>query len=331
MNVLLRNWFSLNKRDLPWREDRDPYKIWISEVMLQQTQVKTVIPYFYRWIERFPNVAMLASAPLEEVLKLWEGLGYYSRAKNLHQGAIYICENFGKKLPESTDDLKRIPGLGPYTIAAIQAFAFKKRVIALDSNVIRVLSRFFLVTGFIEKNETKQKLIQLGSSILPQKNPWEITEALIELGALICKKKPLCLSCPLQKKCLAFSKNMTATLPKKALKAKSIPLFRNVSILFYQGEVLVRKVPENEIMGGLYEFPYFEKGEDLTFQMKTSLVQKLSTVNHSFTKYKATLYPHVFHVDEKKDIPEYHWVEKDAFFKLPFSSGHRKIIQLLMF
>lgn len=311
----LREWFLTNRREFPWRGSPSPYEVWVSEVMLQQTQAAVVIPYFLHWMREFPDIEALARAPLEKVIKIWEGLGYYSRARHLHEGAKYVLEKHGAVLPDNEEELKKIKGLGPYTIGAILSFAFHKKKMAVDANVKRVLSRYFC----------DEKI----RDVLPNAEPYIIMEGLIELGALVCKKKPLCLRCPLQEGCLAYKEEKTDAFPKRAIKDKTIVLYRHVTILTFKNEMLVCKQGPG-VMADLYEFPYFEQKENLKkqiegrFGLKVEYEGELERVCHTFTKYRAHLHPTKWRVVEK--IGE-GWVAKNELHKLPFSSGHRKILK----
>ena len=185
----LKAWFLKEKRDLPWRENASPYWVWVSEVMLQQTQVSVVVPYFIRWMKKFPTISALAAAQCEDVIKTWEGLGYYSRARNLHKGAQTIVSNYNGKLPKTRNELLAIKGLGLYTANAILAFAFKKKAAPVDGNVRRVLARYDGVYESIDKTKVQKEIQSRAEKLLPERQSYLISEALIELGALICKKK----------------------------------------------------------------------------------------------------------------------------------------------
>lgn len=339
MPTKLAEWFSARKRSFPWRDNPTPYAVWVSEVMLQQTQAQVVVPYFNRFMEKFPSIEVLASAPLEEVIKLWEGLGYYSRARNLHQGAKMVLEKWGGELPSSDEELLSIKGLGFYTVGAIQSFAFKLKKPAVDGNVARVMSRYFALEEEINKAKTLKKLAQLTESFLPDKEPWVVTEGLIELGATVCKKTPLCEICPIASGCEAKRKGWETRLPLKKAATAITNLSRIVLIVQIKGKVLVRKVEEGKLMGGLHEFPYFaeeEMGdnvEELLIEkmgLKGVLARRLPSVQHSFTRYKAELKPHWLIV-EKGQAPEgYTLVSLQEAQKLPFSSGHKRVLSLLL-
>ena len=200
----LHAWFRKNKRDFPWRKTGDPYLIWISEVMLQQTQAKTAAPYYERWIVEFPTVESLARAPLSKVLKLWEGLGYYTRARNIHRAAKTIMERYHGKFPESFDEIHALPGIGRYTAGAIASIAFGIRKPVLDGNVIRILTRLFAINSQVNLTATKKRLWKLAGDLVPVDHPGDVNQAMMELGAVIClPDNPQCDSCPVSGLCLA--------------------------------------------------------------------------------------------------------------------------------
>ena len=331
----LIEWFKVHKRDFPWRKDPTPYKVWVSEVMLQQTRASVVIAYFEKWMQLFPDVKTLARASLDEVIKAWEGLGYYSRARNLHQGAKQIVEQFNGQIPSSREELMTIRGLGPYTIGAILSFGFKKRSVAVDGNVTRVLSRYFCIEENVCKQAVKKKIAQGAEAILDPDEPWVTMEALIELGATICTPKVRCEMCPLQKNCLG--KEKAHLLPIKNEEKKITHLKRAVIWLEIDGKVLIKKEEAGKVMAGLYQFPYFEMDEIwgggkiireifLAFNIEVQMIEKLPIVVHTFTRFKAYLYPIRFQCSTLKLIEGYEWVERSELFKFPFSSGHRRIL-----
>lgn len=328
----LKQWFLSQKRDLPWRNGSTPYAVLISEVMLQQTQVSVVIPYFLKWMEEFPSFEALAKSTEEKVLKCWEGLGYYSRAKNLRKAAAYILEN---GLGSSEAELLKIPGIGPYTAGAIRAFAFREKAAAVDGNVIRVLSRYFAIGEDVGKLKVQGKIRDLAAYLLPDHEPWIITEALIELGALVCKKTPHCEKCPLKLSCKAFLENKTADFPVRPRKTEVTKLFRTVLVFVANGKILIRKVPPGEVMAGLHEFPYFEKTnvEEIQglvksqFQLDAVPIRKFPIVEHGFTRYRASLEPVLLACGEK-EVEGYFWALFSDAKELPFSSGHKRILKL---
>lgn len=337
----LRAWFIAEKRPLPWREVNSPYAVWISEVMLQQTQVSVVIPYFLRWMKLFPCVESLARAPLEIVIKQWEGLGYYSRVRNLHKGACVLKEKWGGVIPSSPEELSQIPGLGPYTIGAIRAFAFHQKTAAVDGNVMRVLSRYYALEDPIDTSATQKKMRVLADECLPNHEPWVIAEALIELGALICKKQPQCSICPLRSSCQAYSKGLTEKLPIKKPRISITNLHRVVPILTEGQNYLIRRVPEGQVMGGLHEFPYFEVDDHRMeiaqvecllreiFATKGTLIDTLPQIRHGFTRFDVRLYPYLFQVPYFSAPLGCFWASSAEIGTLSFSSGHRRILAAL--
>ena len=332
----LSYWFKNNYRDLPWRKTSDPYAIWVSEIMLQQTQVATVIAYYERWMKTFPTIEKLAHASIDQVIKLWEGLGYYSRARNLHAGAKQILKEYKGVFPKETEQLLSIKGIGPYTKGAILSFAFKKRSILVDGNVKRVISRFFDIELDFSVPKNHKYLEKLLESILPENEPWVFNEALMELGALVCSPKSTqCSSCPVQKMCAAFQKNKVEKLPIKVKRKKQIKLHRLVFVFYHHAHVLIQKNEEG-IMQDLYEFPYHESSSSFkdidafienklnVFPLKT---QKLKKVIHGFTHHHVTLTPFYVELDNKPKNLEGYWVHQEELSKYPFSSGHRKILK----
>jgi A/G-specific adenine glycosylase len=337
----LKAWFQEAKRDLPWRYTTNPYAIWISEVMLQQTQVAVVIPYFLRWMERFPSIDHLAQASLDEVIKTWEGLGYYSRARHLHEGAQYLVKHWGGQLPAEEDKLKKIKGLGPYTIGAILSFAFHQKKAAVDGNVLRVLTRYFGLPDDISKASTVNKLRQLAQALLPDDEPWVMNEALIELGATICQRKALCHLCPLQLSCKGFKQGLVDSLPVKSKGAATEHLYRAVAIVQSDSHYLVKRGTKGKIMSDLYEFPYFEATpggltpEQLqdtlqrNYALKVDYKQLLPEVTHSFTRYQVRLYPIWFLCEELSVVDHLEWLSITQLQQLAFSSGHRHLFQFV--
>lgn len=335
----LKNWFLNERRDLPWRNNPNPYEIWVSEVMLQQTQVAVVIPYFERWMHRFPTVQSLANARLDEVIKLWEGLGYYSRARCLHEGAKFVVQHYQGQLPAEEEALKKIKGLGPYTIAAILSFAFHKRAAAVDGNVIRVLSRFFQIEEDITKNKTINHLREIALQILPDEESWIQNEGLIELGATLCKKKPNCLECPLRSDCKSYATGSVDRLPFKSTKFKTEYLYRSVPVIICDHKILIKRGQKGKIMSDLHEFPFFETNkngwtakklaEEVTQQLslKIDLIDQLEVVKHSFTKYQVRLNPILFKCNNLNAVEGYMWLSYEVLKQLAFSSGHRRIFE----
>ncbi len=326
----LHEWFLNNQRDFPWRREKTPYRVWISEVMLQQTRAAVVVAYFEKWMALFPDVYTLAKASLETVIKTWEGLGYYSRARNLHAAAKEIVENFGGEIPSSPEKLEKIKGFGPYTIGALLSFGFQKRAPAVDGNVIRVLSRYLLIEENVCRPSVKKRIELRAEELLDQKEPWITAEALIELGATICTPKPRCDDCPIQKRCLAYIEKKAEALPIKDAGAKITELKRVVFLIEADGKILVKKGEKGAVMADLYEFPYSEKGKEKKFDLEMKKIRSLPEVVHSFTRYRARLLPILFAASFAKEIKGCQWISRADLKKLPFSSGHRKILEGLL-
>lgn len=334
----LHEWFQENRRDFPWRLKKTPYRVLVSEIMLQQTRSSVVIDYFERWMKQFPTIEALAVAKIEEVIKAWEGLGYYSRARNLHAAALQIVEEFGGEIPDTSEALAKIRGLGPYTIGALLSFGFQKKAIAIDGNVARVLARYFLVEENIDKMAAKKKLADLAENSLDPKEPWVTSEAWIELGALICTPKPQCDLCPLRLGCKGYQTGKALYLPIKSARPETMALSRLVFLIEIEGELLVKKGAPNALMADLYEFPYAENFAHL----QKPQWKKLPSVKHTFTRYVAHLHPYHISLREKNglssflqgygitDVESYRWVNLREILTLPFSSGHRKILHSLV-
>jgi len=335
----LHTWFKNNKREFPWRVDRTPYKVWVSEVMLQQTRASVVISYFERWMALFPDIKALAAATTEQVIKAWEGLGYYSRARNLHAAAQKIVNEFGGTIPSTRSHLETIRGLGPYTIGAILSFGFQQRAPAVDGNVTRVLSRYFCIEENVCKQSVKRQIEGKADALLDENEPWITSEALIELGATVCQPKPKCSECPLQKNCIGLQQNKASSLPIKNQEPETTILRRAVALIEAEGKILLKQGKAGELMADLYEFPYFEMGKERWPREKTmrEILKKwdlkvestgiFAEVRHTFTRYKAYLYPERFQARCTKTIENYRWVNREELSSLPFSAGHRKIVQ----
>jgi len=254
-------WYRRQKRDLPWRKNKDPYRIWVSEIMLQQTRVDTVIPYFETFMERFPTVHHLAEAPEVEVLKCWEGLGYYSRARNLQAGAKEVCARYGGVIPNDKTAVAGLKGIGPYTSGAIMSIAFNKPEPAVDGNVMRVLSRYFCLDDDIAKPATRVNIEKLAVSLIPEDAAGDFNQALMELGALVCTpKSPSCLPCPVMEQCAARLAGRELELPIKTKAKPPRPEHRVAAIVTgtgeHSGKVLVRRRPDTGLLAQMWELPH---------------------------------------------------------------------------
>ncbi len=295
-------WYAQQRRTLPWRDHPDPYAIWVSEVMLQQTQVETVIPYFTRFLARCPTVAALAAAPLQDVLKLWEGLGYYSRARQLHRAAHVVVADCGGALPRTAAALARLPGCGSYTAAAVASLAFGEPVPAVDGNVLRVWCRFRAITDDPRTPTVRRAATAALAPVLRRVPPADFNQALMELGALVCRPRaPTCLVCPLAPDCAACQQGRTAELPARVVRAPTPHYEVAVGVLWHAGRLLLGQRPAGGMLGGLWEFPGGKRqaGEPLTatlvrrFAAETGLAvtpgSVIGQVRHAYSHFRITV------------------------------------------
>ena len=270
MNILhdtLINWFAKNRRDLPWRHSPSPYQVWLSEIILQQTRVNQGWDYYLRFIERWPTVADLAQASEEEVLKMWQGLGYYSRARNLHHCAQQVVNEYGGQFPADFEKLKQLKGIGDYTAAAIASIAFNLPHAVVDGNVYRVLSRLYDIDTPININEGQTLFAQLADELLNREQPGLHNQAMMEFGALHCTpKNPNCLLCPLQAQCLAFAHQTVMQRPVKLPKVKVTTRYFNYLVIRINGSLYLHKRSDNDIWKNLYDFPCIESGTPMTVE-----------------------------------------------------------------
>lgn len=249
-------WYQRAHRALPWRSTRDPYRIWISEILLQQTRVNTGAAYYDRFLERFPTLSDLADAPIEAVLRVWQGLGYYGRARNLHRAARILMEEYNGKIPSEPAALERLPGIGPYTAAAIGSIAFDKDVAVLDGNVSRVLCRVYGIRDDPKQPSVRRRLQELADDLLPGGRARVFNQAVMELGALVCKpRRPECLACPVKTICLARRENLIHRLPARSPKARAPVRARVVAAVEYRGRLLFKQRDPEGLLGGLWELP----------------------------------------------------------------------------
>lgn len=261
MNVSkkLRKWYNNNKRQLPWRESGNPYFIWISEIILQQTRVQQGMNYYFRFIERFPTIFILSESSIEQVLKIWQGLGYYSRAQNLHKTSRIIVKEYAGKIPNDYRQLLSLPGIGEYTAGAIMSLAFNKPYPAIDGNVYRVLSRYFGVNTPIQSAKAKKEFYEIANEILDAGNPGLHNQAVIELGALICRpRKPLCHECPISDSCFALQKNQVTELPNRKRQTSFIDRYFYYLLIRKGDSLFIKQRSEGDIWALLYEFPLIE-------------------------------------------------------------------------
>jgi len=325
------------RHDLPWKNPMTPYRVWISEIMLQQTQVATVIPYFERFMQAFPDVATLAQASLDHVLHHWAGLGYYARGRNLHKTAQILQEKYQGKLPECSERLQTLPGIGRSTAGAIVAQAFDQRALILDGNVKRVLCRFHCIDGWPGESAVEEKLWQLTDWHTPKQRLADYTQAIMDLGATLCtRSQPQCHTCPLQTKCLAYANQTQLKYPFKPRK-KALPVKHTNMLLLVnaRGELLLQQRPVKGIWGGLWSLPEFDDALALkafvrdTLQVKRAKLDPLAQIKHTFTHYHLFIEPKLLVLSGKSPcLQEYHllWFNQRAISKLGLPAPVQKLI-----
>ena len=343
----LLRWYSRNARALPWRRTRNPYRIWVSEVMLQQTRVETVKPYYARWLRAFPTLQALAHARSGDVLRVWEGLGYYARARNLQRAARVVLRSHAGRVPADPALLRRLPGVGAYTAAAIASIAFDVDTAVLDGNVQRVLARLHSVRQPIELPRTQRRLQQLAAQQLPPGKAAQYNQAMMELGALVClPRNPGCTSCPLRTQCGAQRSQLQALLPVRRAKPRVPHYDVTAGIIRRAGRVLLAQRPVGKLLGGLWEFPggKREPGEDLPACLKRELREELGLrvrvgaqvqqLRHAFTHFKITL--HAFECAAGRARPRalqaaaLRWVFPAALAQYPMGKVDRQIANWLV-
>ncbi len=339
----LINWYSEEKRDLPWRKERDPYKIWVSEVMLQQTRVDTVIPYFNRFMEQFPTIEALSNAEEEKILKAWEGLGYYSRARNLHSAVKEVHEKYGGKVPDDPKEISSLKGVGPYTAGAILSIAYGIPEPAVDGNVMRVLSRILSIWDDIAKPSSRKIFEQAVRELISHDNPSYFNQALMELGAIICTPtSPSCLLCPVREHCCAFHNGEQDELPVKTKGKKQRNVHLAAVVLQDEaGKTLIHKRPETGLLANLWEFPNIEinlpyrtEGEQLTefltkeYRVEVEIGDLIGTIDHVFSHLIWNI--HVYEgrlISLKEKNEELKLVSSEEIDIYPFPVSHQKMIK----
>jgi A/G-specific adenine glycosylase len=341
----LLRWYAAHRRDLPWRRvdergSADPYRIWVAEVMLIQTQVDAVIPYYERFLQRFPDVGALAAADPDDVLKSWEGLGYYARARNLQRAAALIVERHGGQLPRDERSLRALPGIGPYTAAAILAIAFDQPGLAIDGNLRRVLSRVY------DLAEPTEAALHESTGSLARERPGDVNQALMDLGSLVCTpRSPRCASCPVEDLCLAHTRGSVEARPGRKPVKRRPHYDIAVGVVWHGDEILVAKRPPDGLLGGLWEFPggkaqpgesleaavVREVGEELDIQVEPG--EKIATVDHAYSHFEITL--HAFHCRYRSGTPrplrcqEFAWVRPADLDRYAFPAANRRVLAQL--
>ncbi len=336
----LLGWYDAHKRDLPWRLTDDSYRIWVAEIMLVQTQVETVIPYYARFVKRFPTVQSLAFADLDDVLKAWEGLGYYARARNLHRAAHIVAEEHGARLPSDVESLRALPGIGQYVASALLAIAFDQPTLAVDGNVRRVLSRVYDIA-----DPTHDVVREAGGPLVGER-PGDVNQALMDLGATVCTpRSPDCPGCPLATRCLARRRGTIALRPKRQATRKRPHYDIAVGIVWRDEELLIAKRPAEGLLGGLWEFPggKREQGESLQATVVREVHEelgievepgvKIAAIDHAYSHFEITL--HAYHCRYRSGIPmplgcqEHAWVRPDELDRYAFPAANRRLLEHL--
>ena len=346
----LLGWFARNARDLPWRRTRDPYAIWVSEIMLQQTQVKTVLPYWERWMQELPDIAALARARMEKLHKLWEGLGYYTRVRNLHKAAQLVISKHGGSFPRDFEHVLELPGIGRYTAGAICSIAFDQPKPILDGNVVRVLSRVFGIGGNPRQANTRAELWRIAEELVlraakqgagTQRNASAFNQALMELGALVCTpRQPGCGICPVAQHCVAWREDRVQELPRLGPRVRATPRRFVAFVAQHRNRFLVRQRPAGVVNAHLWEFPNVELApEDTelgraarsTLGLAPKTLQPLCTIKHSITRYRITL--GVFRLAgplaRATAVAKGKWLTRKELSRLTFASAHKRILRHL--
>ena len=344
----LLRWFEANHRRLPWREHYRPYEVWISEIMLQQTQVKTMLPYYDRWMARFPHVAVLARSSEEELLKYWEGLGYYARVRNIHKTAKVLVQEFDSVFPMNYDSLRGMPGIGRYTAGAIMSIAFNADYPVVDGNVARVLARLFDLRTPLRARETQKHLWELAGLLLPKGRARNFNQALMDLGALICTPtQPACSPCPLQQQCLGLARGVVSQRPVKTRAKATTALQVAVGVLLRAGRVFIQKRPPEGLMPHLWEFPggKLHPGEspevalvrefEEELEVGIRILQKVAMIQHHYTTFRVTLHAFACRLEDAGRQPllraavDGRWVTLTELDHYAFPAANHKLIQLL--
>ncbi|HEX6971810.1 MAG TPA: A/G-specific adenine glycosylase, partial [Limnochordia bacterium] len=338
----LLEWYRRHRRDLPWRRQTSPYHVWISEIMLQQTQVETAIPYFERFVRRFPDVHALAAAPEEEVLKLWEGLGYYSRARHLHAAAREVVERHGGRLPRSPAELVRLPGIGRYTAGAIASIAYGEPAAAVDGNVLRVVARLACEREAVTAARVHRRIERWVERLIPAGAASDFNQALMELGALVCTPgPPRCTECPLRRWCRGAAAGEAARLPVKAARTPPRPVDVAAVWLEEAGQVLVVQRPTGGLLGGLWEFPSAERSEGEPWEaaavragreragVAVEIVRPLAQVVHTFTHRRWDLRLYAARLATpapQAPAPGARWIARAELGALPLPKACHKLL-----
>lgn len=342
----LLTWYDQNARSLPWRGHADPYAVWVSEIMLQQTRVETVIPYFERWMQRFPTLAALADAGEQDVLRAWEGLGYYSRARNLHRAVRQLVQHGDGQVPRQRAELEKLPGVGRYTAGAIASIAFGQDEPALDGNIRRVLARLFDVRLPARSPEGERRLWELAAQTLPPGRAGDYNQALMDLGSSICTPRaPACLACPLVGVCQAYALGVQEERPVLPARPVVPHITVSAAVIRRDGQVLIAQRPAQGLLGGLWEFPggKVEEGETLEDGLRREIVEELDAAiavetpfgvyHHAYTHFRVTLHAFLCRLTGGEPRPVQPsalcWVAPDDLRKYPMGKIDRQIARRL--
>ena len=332
------SWYDQGHRDLPWRRTQDPYRIWISEIMLQQTRAETVVSYYERFLARYPTVQDLASAPEEELLKAWEGLGYYSRARSLQKAAKEIVARYGGQLPADLEKLRALPGIGDYTAGAIASIAFGIPAAAVDGNVERVLCRWDAITDEVGTPAVRRQIAARAQALVPPDRPGAFANAMMEMGATMCTpKNPKCLLCPVREGCMGFAQGIAQELPRKAKKKAQRVENRAVLLVFCENRVLIVKRQE-KLLGGLFVFPDVLEESDPArlcqaleaLGIRAAYDEKLGHARHVFTHLIWEMDVHAVVADEMTQVPGGQWVSRQELAALPLPTAVKAARQWAM-
>lgn len=344
MNKKLLNWYNQTNRNMPWRDTSDPYKIWISEVMLQQTKVETVIPYYTNWIDTYPTIYDVHNEKIDKLLKIWEGLGYYSRVKNFKESCDIICKQYNGKIPQNYNEFIKLKGVGPYIASAVLSIAFNKPLVSIDGNVNRVASRYLSIDTSIRKSHIyisdylSEKIIFFSSG--------DFNQAIMDLGRYVCKpKSPECIRCPLKSDCKSYIDGTTELYPIK-LKTAKIPHYSiGVGIIFKHEKLLITQRAYKAMLGGLWEFPGGKKNKRESIKecvvreikeetnIDIDIVKKINNVKQVYSHFAVTIHPYLCRYisgDIKLDGPiNYKWINKHKLNQYAFPRANQKIIKQL--
>lgn len=344
----LLEWYSANARELPWRGSYSPYQVWISEIMLQQTQVTTMLPFYSRWMKRFPDPASVALASEDEILLHWEGLGYYARAKNIQKAARQIVSEFGGELPRDFDSVRRLPGIGRYTAGAIMSFAYNADYAAADANAARILSRLFDISSPWGTKEFQNAVWDRASGMLPKGRARDFNQALMDFGSSVClARTPLCEKCPVANLCESLKKGLVRSRPAARVKKTLVPVRRAAGVLVRSGKILVRKRPETGLMPNLWEFPggTAREGEDPEQALRrlwleelglmTGTLEEIAVIKHTHTSFRVTLHAFLCNggtstASKLQHLPSLKWIAAAGLDQLAFPAAHRRLISILL-